>query len=189
MKRCVLALACLSLSTSVEAASIGLYSDTGASDNILFVNPQETATIYAFAVTGASDPTGGVDAGEFRIVGIPAGWVAAATPDPSLNVNLGNVFGDGVTFSWPTLQFGTFPILSIVLFATTQEEDVLVEVVKHVVPSMQWGAVLECPWLHFSCGDPCDTAGICVDGNSLMINPRGLSVEDRTWSQVRTLFR
>lgn len=191
MKTLAVLVILLLVSPVAQAASIRLYTDPGAGGDVLHIGAQEVATIYVFAHSDAADPIGGfVDAGEFRIVGLPTEWAASATQDPAMNVAIGNAVSDGVTFAWPTAQFGTIPLFSILLVATTEEEDVLLQVVQHVNPSTHFGGqVLQCPWLHFFCAGPCDISGFCVDGGVLSVNPRGLPVEGTSWSRVRTLYK
>jgi hypothetical protein len=174
---------------SAQAATIGIYTDPSGLGDALQLGFEESATLHVIAKTTASDLQGGVTSGGFRIVGIPNAWVASATAHPAINVVIGSVLADGALFAWPALQFDEIPLFTVSIFATTLEMDVYIQVVKHVTPSQQWGVILDCPWLHFSCGEPCDISGMCVDGGSLRINPTGLPVEEATWTAVRMLYR
>jgi len=179
------------LAATCHAGSIGIYANPDGTGCHLMIPQDGVASVYVIGNTTAADPNlGSIGSGEFRIVGLPSPWVAVAIRDPSLTIAFGDPLGDGVVFGWGGLQSGWIPLFRIVLVAATLEEDVELQVVRHVQPSPPFGYPTTCPWFHYPCGGACDNSGTCVEGISLVINGVcEVGVEPATWSRVRFLYR
>jgi hypothetical protein len=76
-------------------ASIGFFSDPGCSScNLRILAPPGMGILYITAVNVSSAPllcgaTGTLGA-EFRVEGLPTGWIAQATPNPVAQASLGD---------------------------------------------------------------------------------------------------
>jgi hypothetical protein len=174
------------------AGSIGLYANSDGSGCSISIPQGSNANIYAVGMTAGSDPYGGiVDSGEFRVVGLPADWFAGVVPAAGVTPwNLADLVGDGAGFSVLPYQSGIFPLFTITIVATSDVQNVVLQVVKHVNGSPPFGVPQDCPWFHYNCGDPCDTGGTCVEGVPIVINgPCTVAVSQATWSTVRELYR
>jgi hypothetical protein len=186
----IIVFSCIVLLTSPAfAGSIGLYADADATTSTLELLPYGTATIHAVAVTDASDPFNGeFVAGNFRVVGVPDSWVATVTPVAGFTLVLGDPLGDGVNFGFPQSVSGTVVLFNITVLSLTAQQDVRLEVVRHVDLTVAWGVELDCPWVLYYCPGPCDIPGTCVETHDLIINPT-VAVEATQWSSVKQLFR
>jgi hypothetical protein len=173
------------------AGSIGIYSEPDGTGCSVTIPQGGSATVYVVGHTSASDPFGGgIDSGECRIVGLPAGWTTLVTHNPAVSVVLGDLFGDGAIFGWAAAQSDAIPMFSVQLAATSQVSNVVLQVVKHVHPSPPFGYPTTCPWFHYSCDAPCDVSGFCVDGVDLVINGVcRVGIEPASWSGMRRLYQ
>ena len=174
------------------AGTIGVYLNPDATGCALTLHEGESATIYLVGTTFVSDPEHGtIASGEFRIAGLPDGWVTTSVPDNFEMIYVqGDPFQDGVRFAFGSLQDGVIPFFVAQLQATSEQNNVVLAVVQHVNPRPPWGGPSTCPWLQY-CDVLCDKPGICADGANLFINASGCSmgVDQRTWSAVRVLYR
>lgn len=191
MRPTIMLAALLLLAGGAYAGTIGAYAHVDGTGCSVAIPPGSPTTVYVVAHTFPSDPEGGYFAsGEFRLVGLPAGWLATPLADPGVHFWIGDPFAEGWRFAFASLQAGTVPLLAILLLATTVETNVRFDVVQHVDPQPPFGGTLECPWVRY-CDVPCDAGGTCVDGVSLFVNSGRctVGVEESTWSEIRAIYR
>jgi hypothetical protein len=191
MRALPIVLATVLTASSCLAGSIGIYSEPDGMGCSVTIPQGGSAIVYVVGHTSAADPFGGgIDSGEFRIVGLPAGWTTSVTHAPAISVVIGNAFGDGVNLGWMMSQSGTIPMFSVQLTATSQVSNVVLQIVKHVHPAPPFGYPTTCPWFHYSCDAPCDVSGFCVDSVDRVINGVcAVGIEPATWSGVRQMYR
>jgi hypothetical protein len=191
MRLAVVLVALLPGAGPTHAGSIGVYASANGTGCSIDLPLGVSATLYVVAHTFPNEPAGGtIASGEFRIVGLPTGWMALPSVDPGVHFALGSPFMQGWRFAFASLQDGVIPLLTIQMLATTSVNNVRLDVVQHVDPSPPFGGTVECPWLQF-CDNPCDTGATCVDGVSFFINAGGcaVNVEGFSWSQIRSVYR
>lgn len=134
---------------------------------------------------------------EFRLGGIPDGWIVSASANPAASVVIGSpVDATGVNIAFSTCQdeivHGPIDYVGVWLFdltimATTQEFDVGIYAYARNPPT---NPAFNCP-LAVHCLDA-DYALECVGGAGLCINSPsacGVSVEPSTWSSIKGLYR
>jgi hypothetical protein len=83
--------------TQTWGASIGLFADPACSScNLNIPAPPGTGTLYISVVSASiPPPTCGVTGAEFRIEGLPMGWLAWSTPSPLVSLAIGDPFSIG----------------------------------------------------------------------------------------------
>jgi len=174
--------------STVSGGSIGLFSDPGCTSCSLAITPAKSSTLYIRASTEGL-PGFGLGSGEFRVIGLPAGWFAISTPAPDV-ISVGDPLGAGVGFGFHNLQTGTcIPLYSVLLIPTVPANDVTLRVTKRDPSSIP---AFSCPWLIPACSPSCDIIVICVDGGSLFINssiPCTVDVTGSSWQGVKSLYR
>ena len=142
-----------------------------------------------FPITGA----------EFRLAGIPGGWVVGATANPAANIVIGSpVDGVGVNIAFPTCndQSGGGPLdhiavwlFDIVIFATTDEIEVQIYADARNPP---FNPDYNCS-LVARCGDDAfalecvGTFGLCINSGSGC--GTSVSVKHSAWSGIKSLYR
>jgi len=191
MRPTIIMIALLFLAGGALAGTIGVYANSDGTGCALTVPAGLPATVYVVAHTFPTDPDGGTFAsGEFRLIGLPASWVATPLADPGVHIWFGDPFAEGWRFAFASLQAGTVPLLAILLLATTNESNVRFDVVQHLAPQPPFGGTVDCPWVQY-CDVPCDNGATCVEGVSFFINSGGcgLGVEESSWSEIRALYR
>ncbi len=166
-----------------SAQVIGVFADLSATECDLSVHRFAPATGYLLFRRGVLD---GIIGFEFRIEGLPQGWIA--TTDYCWGVIcVGDLFGNGDTWAWPTCRREDPVAISRITFiATTEETDVILRVAAKVPPS---NPAFDCP-LVVQCDAPAYTL-FCVGVQPAVINgsaPCIVSVEQRTWTQIRRLY-
>lgn len=136
---------------------------------------------------------GGIAAGiitaDFRIAGLPAGWVTGIQPT-SGNVVTGDPFAGGATVVLPGCQTGSgnyLPLFTATVLPTTSEVDVVLMVAGRTPPE---DPAFACSFVRL-CDTPIATR-VCVGDHGSIVNPRnlgcGLSVAGLTWGQVKALY-
>ncbi len=176
--------------TSLQAASIGVYATTSCLGSSSQVAPGQTLTLFVMATT-ASDEMGEGKFGSagYRLTGVPPDWFAIATPNPATQVNVGDVFGDGVAIAFsPFLGPGCSLLHTLQLTNATGAEDVQVEVAPYRVADVLGAPAGTCAWLFMNCENcPYDPGVTCVAGISHVVNPT-VSVPSATWSAAKHLY-
>jgi hypothetical protein len=195
VRRIVAILLILAMSASTASAqSIGVYADPLGTDcNLVIPYPGPPVALY---VVGNLDGiwTEGVTSAKFRIAGLPAGWGTSITPDPSSNVVLGSLFGDGVAIAYP-ICFDTSPVVlfTVVVTPTSDAQNVNLS----VETSLQFP---NCGLDGGNCGLPCpmfcgcigfDTPCLCAETPVARINGPHcvVALEPNAWGRVKNLYR
>ena len=183
---------CALLGTGI-AAEVGLYADDQCTSCRLEVGPGESDEFFVrFITDGLPDQQFMTSAG-FRIVGLPPGWTAVATPHPDAPVALGSVFGSGANIAFSSARDQSCSLLYAVRLeapaAAEVTEGFVLEVRSPDPPSIP---ELECPWISVACAlGPCDIV-YCVEGGRLFVNTPGdctVDAESEPWSFIKALFR
>jgi hypothetical protein len=153
--------------------------------------PAEANVPFRLYVIGRLDGATrcGVAGGEFRIVGIPPEWIAAAQPVPN-TVTLGNPLQEGVTFGTPCAwrPNGLVTLYELLLIPSSEDPDRVIQVTRHLYPRNPHFA---CPVM-CSCDYPvCNM--YCVDSGFAVLNPRSLncrtSIVSNSWTGIKQLYR
>lgn len=174
--------------TAVEGVSIGVFGENGCSFCDLVIPNGETRTAYVMIAHAPS----GVTNAYLRIIGVPVGWTATATPVSGITTfgdPLGPL-GGGVAF--PSIRFGgCLPIYTLAITATTAEENVVLHVVAPEPPVLPPGT--DCPSIRECSVEPCPfTQPTCVIGSPLFINNTGfceVATRPTQWTAMKELFR
>src|SRR5262245_4528567 len=119
------------LATRAEGASIGIFADPACTSCNLAIPDGGTATAYVTANTdGLPSWVTGIVGAEFRIVGLPPGWLATATPSSLTVISTGDPTGPvGAQILLAPPQLGScIPLYSISITATTPLSDVVLQV-------------------------------------------------------------
>lgn len=133
----------------------------------------------------------GINGAQFRISGLPAGWISNASPPPGVSVN-GDPFGSGVTVSSSTCLTSSGQYLHLftaAIFAPTVEIDVLLSATA-IDPPL--APPFDCPFVYLC--DPPTFSKVCCRGDGAWINVRSgpgcpLAVESKAWSEIKALYR
>jgi len=173
--------------STASAGSIGLFFDPDAASCSGPIANGSTGRIYIIALL--SDVADVMTVAEFRVDGLPAGWVANLVPNPASNIVLGNPFdGVGCDIAFPTCQADDNVLLFTVdLLASTAVSDHYLRV-RHRNPPPNPN--FPCP-LVTECIAPIYDK-VCVSGGEAIINPTGpgctVAVEATSWSRVKSLY-
>jgi hypothetical protein len=178
---------------SAQSASIGLFSTPDCTSCNLDLSPGETKFVYVSALTeGLPDWVLWGGGAEFRVAGLPPGWVTVSIPNPQISLIIGDPFDQGVLLGFPQLPQGTCVLLyTVVLWAPLgqPQEDVALHVTARTPPSFP---NYPCPWFTLYCGPACDIFDpYCVGGGTLFINSSQtctVGVQQHTWSEVKSLY-
>ncbi len=131
----------------------------------------------------------GITTGEFRVDGLPNGWITSIRANPAATLVLNDLFGNGVRMIFPGCQQGSgqyLELFAIDITPTGMRTDVLLAVAAAISSSEP---NIDCPFV-----TQCDAtfSNVCVSGYGSWINPRTrgcpLAVEQRTWGQVKKLY-
>jgi hypothetical protein len=131
----------------------------------------------------------GITSGEFRVDGLPSGWISSVRPHPAAEVFAGDLFGAGVRIAFPICQPGSgqyLELFAIDITPTDVRTDVLLNVAATIPPS---DPGFPCPFV-----TRCDAPGakVCVSGFGSYINPRErgcpLAVENLAWGRIKRLY-
>lgn len=188
MRRLMLVLLALALDSSgAKAQSIGIFFDEGAATCSGVIAAGSSGRIYIIAVPGG-DASDGITGVEFRVVGLPAGWVPTSVRNPAAVLQFGDPFdGVGVIASFPTCQTApTILIFTVDLFATTSVSNHYLRIAQRNPPP---NPNFRCP-LVVGCG-PTFTL-VCASGGEAIINPTGpgctVAVTPSSWSRMKGLY-
>ncbi len=178
------------VASSAAAGTIGLFSTPDASSCDLRVSPETgSGTFYVCASSSTPEETcGGICGAEFRITGLPSGWIVIATPSSDANTVLGDPFGSGVSIGYPrALDWGAAPVVlyTVVVIPIPPGASGTLQVGVHAQPTWE----LPCPKVAGACFDQW---AHCVSGGALLINSPvscTLGVQESTWGQLKAMFR
>ncbi len=166
------------------AISIGLFADAGCTSDHLCIADSSGAT-FTVAVFGTpADCIDCIAATEFRIVGLPPGWVAEPTYPANATTILGDPFGDGVDIGFNPMPGGDcVQLLRIRIRPLQVAASAELSVVAHLRP---FSPDLACPNLYIW---PLDGRW-CAEGGTLRVNGTGctVGVAPITWSGLRQLY-
>jgi hypothetical protein len=175
--------------TRAFAASIGLFSDPDCTACNLNILAGEIGTLYVVVSTeGLPDNEHFVSA-EFRITGLPDGWIATSTPEPSAFA-FGDPFGPGANIGFGIGQRGDcIPIYSVVIASPSPATDVRLHVSGRLPPG---DPAMNCPRIAVACEiGPCDIIH-CVSGGHLLINSSevcSVATKTHTWAAVKGFYK
>jgi hypothetical protein len=183
----------LLLAARSASAGIGIFSDSDGSDcNLTLPNFVPTSIYVLYLGQGGPEANGA----EYRIDGMPGTlggtYIATLVNAPGSNLNLGNAF-DGLTHNvgWPAPQ--PFDVNGNLLVATW--------IVTNMGPPVPPGTNLIVRGFPVPIEQPCpgspvvtdaDFNIICQEGGEMRVNggpPCTVAVEERTWTEVRSLYR
>jgi hypothetical protein len=128
----------------------------------------------------------GITGFEFRVVGLPPGWIAI--PDfcgPVLCV-VGDLFGSGASWGWPICRAGDSMVFGTVLFvAMDTQSNVELTIAARTQPS---NPAFNCANVT-RCDAPTYTAA-CVAGDRTVINDAGCPVgtQRQSWPALKRLY-
>ena len=172
-----------------SGGAIGLYSDSVGTNCSATLAVGGTIYVQVWI-----EPDAAFDAGEFRVDGMPSGWTSTVSLlDESIWFGVvGDLTGDGVHFDAYEARPGRFGLFYLKVYATSEEHNVVLQVMPHATPNPLPGTPAGCAWLHY--GGPSDppTPGVCVSGGRFTINGPGdcfVAVEPATWGQLRSFYR
>ncbi|MFQ5600135.1 MAG: hypothetical protein ACE5G2_06235 [Candidatus Krumholzibacteriia bacterium] len=170
---------------SASGQSIGLFSDPGCASCNLATTPGIPATLWIGMATGGS--VSGIKGAEFRVDGLPAGWLTISTPNPAANLALGDPFAGGCNIAFPECQVGAcINLYTVTVIPFSSDVDVVCVVDKHSSPS---NPNFLCALVNL-CDAPLFTK-VCVGAGSMFINSQAdctVAVEETTWSSVKSLY-
>jgi hypothetical protein len=169
--------------------TLGVFFDAAGTVCSGTIQPGPPSTIYIVARTAPGTEL--IAGAEFRFTGLPSSWTAYAFPNPQCT-NIGDPFGNGVivaaTQTQCQPQWSTFLMYTVLVFASTEVENVQFELTNREPPSNR---AFRCP-LVVRCGY--DLA--CVETSPCFVNQTGsvpcekpTAVTNSTWTQVREMYR
>jgi len=148
--------------------------------------PQFSTTTLQIWVCVEGQLEGGITGVDFRVAGLPAGWLASAGAKPPYSLT-GDLLGNGAVLSTNGCAAGVLwlEVGWIQVTALTEEVDVLLYSTNSDPPLP---APLNCP-IATLCDAPAFTK-ICCVGTGTWMNGGGcpLAVETATWSEVKALY-
>ena len=183
----------LFLAAGSASAGIGIFSDPAGSDcNLTLPNSVPTLVYVLYMGEGGPQATGA----EYSIAGMPGTFGVTFTADlinaPGSNLNIGNPFdGTAHAVGWPTPQ--PFDLNGNLLVATW--------IVTNVGAPIPPGTILTVTGRPLYYEPPCwgsplvndaEFELICQEGGEMIINGGPsctVAVEERTWTEVRSLYR
>ena len=181
----------LCLAGSASASSIGVFFAPDASDcDADGVQPFAPFFMYIGAVLGGDAAAPGISGAEFQCTGVDPAWFNTVTPNPVSNLALGNPIAGGCNIAFPGCMVGgtgnfvlLYTIQSLALAPVTGRT---LSVLQHTTPS---NPNFLCPLVTL-CDGPVFTK-LCVSGGQAFLNlgrPCTVSVEQKSWSQVKSMF-
>jgi hypothetical protein len=125
---------------------------------------------------------------EFKVTGLPTGWMVNTATPPAPALVLGDPFGSvGAIIGFYDPQTGNcVRLFTVTITATTQVDEVILEVTAKTPPTDPYQ---DCPIVVIHCSS-CSTH-VCVSGGRLYINSAHdcvVSVAPTTWSAVKRLY-
>ena len=183
----------LMLATGPVFAGIGIFSDPNGSNCNLTLPMYWPPTQIFVLYLGEGGPM--ANGAEYRIAGMPGtlgvNYTATLTPPPGSNLNLGNAFdGTAHNVAWPAVQpfdgngnllLATYTLTS---FGPLVPAGTILKVTFRSPPS---GPGFPCPLI-----TDVGYALICQAGGEMRVNggpPCTVAAEQRTWTEVRNLYR
>lgn len=163
---------------------IALYGDADCTTCNVSIPPFEAHDFY---VKVRSNTGIGLLGAEFRIAGLPMGWLYTSAPDEFAFQHLGDPLdGSGCNIGFQTSQYGDcVPLYRVTVFSTTEAHDVALRVEHRDPPS---SPNFECPRVVYSC-PPCSAS--CAQGGTLYINSSNdctVGIRAGTWFTVKSLY-
>jgi hypothetical protein len=179
--------AVLLCSGSGWCASIGMYATPDCMSSQLTLPSGETRTIYIRLDLTGFDFTE-CSGAMFRIVGLPAGWLASWTANPIAEFAEDPFSDTGANMGFSSPLGGTCTDLyTVQLTATTEQENVVLQVTAVASDA--------CPWVHSWCYTPPCKYGPtppCITAGAFFINcSHGcpVSVRPSTWAGLKKLYQ
>jgi len=175
-----------------QSGTLGIYFDPAGTVCSGTIRPDTPGTIHILArLEGTS--AAGIAGAEFRIGGIPETWETYPVPNPTM-FSLGDPFANGVVGTFTKCQSpenGIVSFYTVLVLASALEENLQFTLSMRNPPSNPGFA---CP-LVLLCDAPAYSQ-TCVEAQPCFVNPtaartcnRPTPVDDRTWSQVKGLYR
>lgn len=170
--------------------SIGVYFDPDGTVCHGTIRPDAPGMVYVLAKV--ADGAEGIAGAEFRFDGVPFSWRTFPVPNPEI-LAVGDPLGDGVTIGFPCRSASEHVVLlySVLVLASTEEEDVRFVIEGHLLPTNREFA---CPYVVGGCGPTFPK--YCVTGVPCMVNSTRpgecgpiVGVEQSSWSAVKKLYR
>ena len=96
-----------------QNGSIGVYADSNATLNAATLVPGEPTTLYIIAKL-EGDTSVGLMGAEFRVTGLPDGWIHSSTVNPAANIVLGNPFSFSGGVWRANVVFAECPLMTFV---------------------------------------------------------------------------
>lgn len=156
-----------------------------AGNNCIAFTPGTPATFFVRA-TFEEMMTPGV---EFRISGLPAGWLVSATPSPVVDFNLGDPFGSGVQLTLDCGLSGSSAVLYVVTVLPVGPGPVVLSVMPHSLPP----SGVPCPKFVFGvCEAPVDGFMCLPSGPRAVLGDQDycrVTIAPRPWSVIKRLYR
>jgi hypothetical protein len=175
---------------SASAQSIGVFADTGSASCNITAGAFVAVDFYINAVgTGVLPSGGGIRAAEFQLLNtLEPGTILNPTPAPGSTPAGPGPTAGGVAIAFGTCQTGPSVLLYTVQLVFLQATNVTgtLAIAQHTTPS---NANFECVVMNL-CDDPVFTS-VCVSGGEASVNGLfdcNVAVEDKTWSDVKSLF-
>lgn len=163
---------------------IALYADAGCTTCNLTIPALEPRDFY---IKARSNTDLGLLGAEFRVTGLPAGWLHTSVANEFAFLALGDPLDDvGCNLGFQTPQEGDCVLLyRITLFATSEVHDAVLGVEPRNPPS---SPNFDCPRVVYSC-PPCSAS--CAQGGSLYLNSGQdctVTLRAGTWTAVKRLY-
>lgn len=162
-------------------------SVAGDSCGVTIPAPPGFGTFYVLARDASQLTCGGMAGARFRIDGLPAGWVAIATPAPAADFVLGNPFDTGTSMAFANCVTQDLVVLySVTIFPAAPGANAVLRVTSTSPPTPNFA----CPMLVW-CDCPADPPFECSPGSTLVINPPDpctVSTRVTGWSRVKGLY-
>lgn len=181
----------LGLLLSVHAAeceTIGLFFDQGCASCSATASVGETITMYVSAARGGANAVYPITVVDFRIVGLPSGWLVQSTPHPAANAVVGDPFLEGIVMAFsPPLGGACVSLLTCTITATTSVDNVVLTVASHSDPLRScFGEI--CPCLR--CEGPPECIS-CTQVSPAVINGNGcvVGIQQLKWATIKHLYQ
>ena len=188
MKRCLFVLL-VTIASASFASSIGLFADlANTSCNLNIPAQPGVGTFYIAAIDCANIGCPGFTAAEFRVGGLPAGWVASSSPSPAAGVAIGDPLGAGANIGfYEVLMSNSVLLYTVTIWPVVAGAEATLRVTAHSTPS---NPNYVCPRVRV--GDCPATVYFCVGGGTMFINqPEActVAITQATWSVVKGLYQ
>ena len=164
------------------SAAILLVNENGG-ENVI-VEPPTPTTAYIVAL----NLTGPITGAEVRLTGMPESWQVVTTPLPPANISIGDPFGEGANIAFPTCQSPVGLVVrlwQVTIIPDVYHGDVAIGSFPRVPPT---NPGFNCPLLvtcDYSLQCTTSPGYTCINGGGYCL----VSVEAKTWSALKALFR